>query len=105
MSFLTRIKSAYRALVGDGGTTPVQRAWLTGHAPGHWISDHREELNHMTSWNYVGVHTIAKEWMQSEVTVYDKSRTAGQIQKGRLVRKSFDSEDDVPDRQHPIAKL
>jgi hypothetical protein len=86
--------------------TPLQRAFAVGAVPGQPVTNKWEELGHDTSWNYVGVHTVAKMWALATWTAYDKRK---QVNKSRLVTKG--SAQDAPDEQrtpitdHPVIKL
>ncbi len=98
MGLRSRVSNAWNAFVGRKATT-LQRSIAVGHTPGYPVSNHREELEHFTGWNYVAVHTIAKQWAQATVCVYDKSE--------EIVKKSHDSpaEERKPLPNHEIAKL
>jgi hypothetical protein len=71
--------------------TPMQRAFAVGAVPGQPVTNKWEELGHDTSWNYVGIHTVAKMWALASRTAYMKPR-------GGLVRKSAAAQD-APDEQ------
>ena len=37
------------------------RTALSQGQPGHWASDHREETNQFTGWNYIAIHRLAQQ--------------------------------------------
>ena len=57
------------ALPGNVTKLSRIRAVLSGGTPGYWASNHLEEVNHYTGWNYVAVHAMAKQLAQCQVVV------------------------------------
>jgi phage portal protein BeeE len=49
--------------------TPVGRSVITGQMGTVWASDHIEESKHFTGWNYVAIHTVAKQFSAATVSV------------------------------------
>lgn len=83
-----------------------QQAYVAGHGAGYWNSDHFNELLHFTSWNYVGIHTVAKLWAGAEVEVFDKSWQARLGVKSKaLATPDGSAEKLTPLPDHPAAKL
>jgi phage portal protein BeeE len=88
--------------------TPLQRAFAVGAVPGQPVTNKWEELGHDTSWNYVGIHTVAKMWALASWTAYDKRKQVNK-RAGALVTKG--SAQDAPDEQrtpipdHPVIRL
>lgn len=58
---------------------------LSQGQPGGWASNHREEADHFTGWNYVAINAVAKQAAQADVAVYRD----GGSQKMKAVRKSL----------------
>ncbi len=52
------------------------RGALSPGLPGCWASDHREEIQHVTGWNYVAVKAKAVQAMQASVFVYRDVKTS-----------------------------
>jgi 2'-5' RNA ligase len=52
-------------------TAAAVRAALSTNTPGSWSSDHRTESEKFTGWHYVGIHSIAVQAFQAELSVYD----------------------------------
>lgn len=79
------------------------RANLAGTTPGYWISDHYKETQHFTGWNYVAVSTIAKQFAQATVTVFQD----GDKEKLKLKGYTPDAPThrETPRHNHHIAKL
>jgi predicted ABC-type ATPase/2'-5' RNA ligase len=50
------------------------RAALSTNTPGAWASDHRTETDKFTGWHYVGIHSIAVQAFQAEISVYDDNQ-------------------------------
>lgn len=59
------------------GITVGLSAALRQGQPGGWASDHREETNHFTGWNYIAISAIAKQAAQAEVTVFQDAEQTG----------------------------
>ncbi len=52
-------------------TAAAIRAALSTNMPGSWSTDHRAETEKFTGWHYVGIHSIAVQAFQAELSVYD----------------------------------
>ncbi len=66
------------------------RAALSQGQPGRWASDHREETNHFTGWNYVAIKLIAQQCAAADIAC------------------SIDRGDDEPEplpKTHPLCRL
>jgi len=79
---------------GGFGVTAGLAGSLRQGQPGGWASDHREETNHFTGWNYIAITAIAKQAAQAEVTVFQDAQTGNNSsadagEKRRRHRKSL----------------
>lgn len=85
------IKGFTKAVQTTGSKVAVGAKMILQHGnPGRWISDHREEANHVTGWNYVCIHALGIQAMQCDVNVFtddglDPIAAAG----AKRVRKSL----------------
>lgn len=50
------------------------RTALQQGQPGYWASDHREESQHYTGWNYIAITAIARQAAQAEADVYSDGK-------------------------------
>ena len=107
---------ANRAAVGSS-----VRGALAGAISGSWASDHREEANHFTHFNYVTIHAIAQQIASATITVYDDGENqhsnssvrksirakTGSYVRWSSTRKSYLSENDGKPLStlHPFVKL
>lgn len=83
--------------------TPTQRAFAVGATPGQPVTNKWEELAHDTSWNYIGIHTVAKQWAQADWVAYDESETRQPVRKSHAADAPSAQWTPVPD--HPALKL
>jgi phage portal protein BeeE len=75
-----------QAAVGVG----LLRWALNSNQVGHWASDHRQEAEHFSGWNYVAITALMIQAYQAALEVYaDQSPDAKMIRKG--IRKTFGS--------------
>lgn len=56
----------------DSKVNETLRMALMGIGPGWWVSDHAEEAQHFTGWNYAAIHAKAKQAMMATARVYRK---------------------------------
>jgi len=49
------------------------RMSMMGQGPGWWASDHAEEAQHFTSWNYCAIHSKAKQAAQASIRVFKRT--------------------------------
>lgn len=80
--------------------TPLQQAFAAGATTGYPVTSKHEELGHDTSWNYVGIHTVAKMWALSSWCAYDTSRP---VLKSHAADAPAESR--TPLHDHPSLKL
>lgn len=94
------------------------RAMLRQGSPGGWSSDHREEANHYTGWNYVAIRAIAMQAARAEVSVYHDGPSQSKLRTKTLRRRRRDqlgstakalvgrqtSEQPLPD-DHPLMQI
>jgi phage portal protein BeeE len=75
-AFAKRTSSAvFRGVGGRSFLVGLRYAIHHGH-PGAWASDHREETQQVTGWNYVAIRAKCIQGMQARVRVYDDNRSA-----------------------------
>jgi len=60
--------------VGGNFVVGLRYAMQHGH-PGAWASDHREETEQVTGWNYVAIRAKCIQGMQARVRVYEDQRS------------------------------
>ncbi len=109
------------AKANRAGVGASVRGALAGALAGSWVSDHREESQHFTHFNYIPIHAIAQQVASATITVYDdkanqsyntsvrksiRAKTGSYI-RWESTRKSYLNENDgkpLP-TQHPLVKL
>lgn len=75
MSYLSRARADTDRMLRDAfvrknfNTTKGARYSLMQGSPGRWATDHREESEHFSGWNYVAITALAKQAAKAEVTV------------------------------------
>ena len=88
-----------------------------GH-PGAWASDHREETQHITGWNYVAIRAKCLQAAQASVSVYLDEDAVAAKNRRQAIAKAFgsyrlykslygDASDtsEEADARHPLVKL
>src|ERR1700685_2647189 len=68
----------------------LRYAIQVGH-PGAWASDHREETEHITGWNYVAIRAKCLQAAQASVSVYHDADPAAAKGRRRAIAKAFGS--------------
>jgi phage portal protein BeeE len=75
-AFAKRAGSAvFRGVGGHSFLVGLRYAIHHGH-PGAWASDHREETQQITGWNYVAIRAKCIQGMQAKIRVYHDNRSA-----------------------------
>jgi len=65
---------------------------LRGGLPGGWSSDHREEAQHNTGWNYIAIHAISCQVASADVQVYrDTANEPGRKMRRKAIREQHGS--------------
>lgn len=59
---------------GDQRRVSNLRMVMSGGAPGMWASNHFEELQHCSGWNFVAAHALALQFAGATVKAYRKRR-------------------------------
>lgn len=78
-----RIKKLAARLFAKSGFAVGLRAAMSQGNPGAWASDHREETNQFTGWNYIAIRAIAQQVAQATVSIYSDG---GDPRKARLMK-------------------
>lgn len=117
---LTAKQAAFRARQGQNvaaseAANENLRLSLMGLSAGWWASDHAEEAQHFTGWNYCAIHSKAKQAMQATVKVCRRiPQDKGTMPKPALsgVRQKSSTNPDQPEYDleplpptHPACKL
>ncbi len=66
--------AVFRGVGGQGFLVGLRYAIQHGH-PGAWASDHREETQQVTGWNYVAIRAKCIQGMQARIRVYEDNRS------------------------------
>src|SRR5579863_6752175 len=88
LAFFRRLLKSFRSarsfIVG------LRYALGQGH-PGAWASDHREETQHVTGWNYVAIKAKGIQAMQATVSGFCDADPPAAKSRRASIRKSFGS--------------
>ena len=63
------------------------RAMLGGGLAGSWATDHREEVNHFTGFNYVAIHAIANQVAEATVMCFVDREPEKAISRRKAIRQ------------------
>lgn len=63
------------------------RSMLGGALAGSWATDHREEVNHFTGFNYVAIHAIANQVAEAEVLCFMDREPEKAISRRKAIRQ------------------
>ena len=79
--FLSPTKSVTKSI------TVGVRAMLGGGLAGSWATDHREEVNHFTGFNYVAIHAIANQVAEATVMCFVDREPEKAISRRKAIRQ------------------